>query len=139
MSYFLPQPQPSQPSFGPLPGNHRAPSTFALASLESVGFVNPGLFQSQLMLPTKDRLIAPGAVQIQWHVDEPAPDNPDPLFALLIEVPGVVGVGIVPYLIAISKAEAYSWDEIIDSVVDAVKTHKLTTEFIEEERNRNGG
>lgn len=51
------------------------------------------------------------------------------LIQALGEVDGVASVVIVPYLIEIGKAEAFTWEDVLPGVLDTWTTYQLTKEF----------
>jgi hypothetical protein len=53
------------------------------------------------------------------------------LAQIFLDIDGVSGVRIDPYLVLISKAPLYEWDEVEGRVLDILKTHSTTRFYID--------
>jgi Scaffold protein Nfu/NifU N terminal len=56
-----------------------------------------------------------------------------PLIEELSKIDGMVSVVIVPYLMEVTKADSFTWEEMVPNVIDAWKTYQLKKEFVKHE------
>lgn len=55
------------------------------------------------------------------------------LISDLATIPGLLGITVVPYMLAITKSEAFEWGELYPLILECLKTQQIAVEFQREQ------